>query len=51
MLLRRIIVLLISLIAGPYSVFAAAAKPRLVVAIIIDQFRYDYLLWPAAVTV
>ncbi len=39
--MRRLIVLLLATVT---ALLAAPPKPKLVVAIVIDQFRYDYLL-------
>jgi predicted AlkP superfamily pyrophosphatase or phosphodiesterase len=44
--MRKFVVLLfisISLLAQPRQAPQAAAKPKLVVAIVVDQFRYDYM--------
>lgn len=43
MLKRRATFAFLSLIAAAQSFCAPTAKPKLIVAIIVDQFRYDYL--------
>jgi predicted AlkP superfamily pyrophosphatase or phosphodiesterase len=42
--MKQTLAILITALAIPAAAAAAAEKPKLVVAIAVDQFRYDYLL-------